>query len=85
MTNGGVEEHFLTFIQAETLDALSLSTYIKQLIETCDFDINKMVSQGYDGASVMSGHCMGVQTRVREFAPNVVYVHCYARPESSIG
>ena len=78
MTNGGVEEHFLTFIQAETLDALSLSTYIKQLIETYDFDTNKMVSQGYDRASVMSGHCTGVQTRVREFAPNAVYIHCYA-------
>ena len=26
----------------------------------------------------MSGCCAGVQTRVREFAPYAVYIHCYA-------
>lgn len=30
MADGCVHEHFLTFIQAEKLDALSLSSYIKQ-------------------------------------------------------
>ena len=78
MTDGSVQEHFLTFIQAESLDASSLSSYIKQLVSTYDFDTNKMVSQGYDGASVMSGHCTGVQTRVREFVPYTAYIHCYA-------
>ena len=78
MTDGCVHEHFLTFIQAESLDAKSLSSYIKRLITEYDFDTNKMVSQGYDGASVMSGCCTGVQTRVREFAPYAVYIHCYA-------
>ena len=66
--------HFLTFIHAEKLDAASLSSYIKQLLSTHDLDPNKM---GYDGASVMSGHCTGVQTRVREFAPYATYIHCY--------
>ena len=37
-----------------------------------------MVSQGYDGASVMSGHCSGVQQRVRQVAPHAIYVHCHA-------
>ncbi|MCH9717061.1 MAG: DUF4371 domain-containing protein [Gammaproteobacteria bacterium] len=78
MNDGCVHEHFLTFIHAEGLDAASLSSYIKQLLTTYDFDTNKMVSQGYDGASVMSGHCTGVQTRVREFAPCATYIHCYA-------
>ena len=26
----------------------------------------------------MSGHCSGVQQRIRNVAPNVLYVHCYA-------
>lgn len=26
----------------------------------------------------MSGNCTGVQTRVRQFAPHAVYIHCYA-------
>ena len=37
-----------------------------------------IVSQGYDGASVMSGRCSGVQQRIKEVAPQAVYVHCYA-------
>ena len=37
-----------------------------------------IVSQSYDGASVMSGKCTGVQTRVREFAPHAMYMHCHA-------
>ena len=37
-----------------------------------------MVSQGYDGASAMSGQCSGVQKRIRELAPHAIYIHCYA-------
>ena len=33
------------------------------------------MSQGYDSASVMSGHCSGVQQRVKQVAPQAVYVH----------
>ncbi|XP_068704558.1 52 kDa repressor of the inhibitor of the protein kinase-like [Montipora foliosa] len=35
-----------------------------------------MCVQGYDGASVMSGHVSGVQTRIRQVNPNAVYVNC---------
>ena len=41
-------------------------------------DIASIVSQGYNGASVMSGHCSRVQQRIRAMAPQAVYVHCYA-------
>jgi hypothetical protein len=78
VTDGCVHEHFFSFIHAESLDAASLASYIRKLVATYDFSFNKMVSQGYDGASVMSGHCTGVQTRVREFAPYAIYIHCYA-------
>ena len=37
-----------------------------------------IVSQGYDGASVMSGRCSGVQQRLKEVSPCAVYIHCYA-------
>ena len=78
VSDGSVHEHFLIFIHTEKLDTASLSSYIKQLISTYDLDHNKMVSQGYDGTSVVSGHSTGVQTRVREFAPYATYIHCYA-------
>lgn len=77
-TDGSIHEHFLTFIHAKGLNAESLSSYIRDLLEQYDFDATFLVSQGYDGASVMSGKCTGVQRRVREFAPNAIYIHCYA-------
>ena len=52
--------------------------YIKDLLAKFNLDFMKIVSQGYDGASVMSGRCAGVQAKVREFAPNAIYIHCYA-------
>lgn len=54
------------------------SFYIKDLLAKFNLDFMKIVSQGYDGASVMSGRCAGVQAKVREFAPNAIYIHCYA-------
>ncbi len=77
-SNGTINERFLSFSHAKCLDASSLSEYIKELITDFDFDFNKLVSQGYDGASVMSGQHSGVQTRVRKFAPYAQYIHCHA-------
>ena len=37
-----------------------------------------IVSQGYDGASVMSGMCSGVQQKIREVAPCATSIHCHA-------
>ncbi len=37
-----------------------------------------MVSQGYDGAAVMSGCVSGVQKRIRDLVPKTIYVHCHA-------
>lgn len=37
-----------------------------------------IVSQGYDGASVMSGRCRGVQKLIRDSVPHAIYIHCQA-------
>ena len=58
------------FIHAKHLNVESLSEYITGLITGFDFDLSKLVSQGYDGASLMSGNCTGIHTRVRQFAPH---------------
>ena len=63
----GLSTSTIAFMHAESQDAASLSSYIQQALY--DFDTNN---------SVMSGHCTGVQTRVREFAPYAAYIHCYA-------
>ena len=51
---------FLTYVHANKLDAKSLT---KHIIDTRTFhqlDPSQIVSQGYDGASVMSGSLLGV-------------------------
>ena len=62
-----IQEHFLTYIHTTAFDASSLTQYIKDMLEFYDLNPLCIVSQSYDGASVMSGKCTGVQTRVREF------------------
>jgi len=71
-------EHFLTYIKVASQNSESLSAYILDELDKCGLNPNNIVSQGYDGASVMSGRCSGVQTRIRAIAPMAVYVHCYA-------
>ena len=71
-------ERFLTFVEAASLDASSLSAFILDTLKKNDLDPQCLVSQGYDGASVMSGRCAEVQQKVYEVVPHAVYMHCYA-------
>ena len=73
-----MHEYFLMFVEATILDAKSLTQYIVNTITKYQLDLTCTVSQGYDGASVMSGNCSGVQTRLKEFAPHAIYIHCHA-------
>ena len=73
-----IYERFLSFVHAEAFDAASFSSYILGLLSEYELDIKGLVSQGYDGASVMSGKYSGVQRQIREVAPQAFYVHCQA-------
>ena len=76
--SASIHERFLTFVPAETLNAEGLSNLIISTLEEYHIDPMLMVSQGYDGAAVMSGHCSGVQARIRQVASKALYVHCNA-------
>ena len=39
---------------------------------------NKLIGQSYDGASVMSGHLNGLQTKVKDEVPQAIFIHCLA-------
>ena len=65
----------MTYVEAT---AASLSTFILDALRDNQLDPECIVSQGYDGASVMSGRCAGVQQKICEVVPHAVYVHCYA-------
>lgn len=57
-----IHGYFLTFVEATSLDAKSLTQYIVNTITKHQLDLTYIVSQGYDSASIMSGSCSGVQT-----------------------
>lgn len=59
-------------------DAENLSIYILDTLKKYGLDPKMIVSQEYDGASVMSGTNSGVQKRIKQVAPQAEYVHCYA-------
>ena len=71
-------EHFITYVEATALDANSLLAFILDALRENELDPQCIVSQGYDGASVMSGCCAGVQQKICEVVPHATYVHCYA-------
>ena len=75
---GTFNERFFTFVQATSLNAESLSNYLIKVLENNGLDLTYIVSQGYDGASVMSGHFTIVQQRCKEnllLAYTVIAVH----------
>lgn len=71
-----IVERFLTFVVAPNLTAEYLSQYIVNTLALFNLNLSSMVSQGYDGASVMSGCVSGVQSRIRELVPHAIYIHC---------
>ena len=60
------------------VDAASLTSSIIEITENLKLNWNYLIAQCYDGASVMSGAYSGVQTQIRDKAPQAVYVHCHA-------
>ena len=55
INTASVYERFLTCVPAECLTAQSLSSYILETLRKYELEPKCIVSQGYDGASVMSG------------------------------
>ena len=76
--DASIHERILTFVEAHSLDAEGLTKYILDTLKDYHLDLESIVSQGYDGASVMSGRCAGVQKRVIEVVPQAIYIHCFA-------
>jgi len=76
-SNGAVCESFVRFsdVSKDRSAAAISDLVVKELKE---FDCpNKLIAQTY-GAAVMSGEFNGVQAKVKEDAPDAIFIHCYA-------
>ena len=70
-------ECFLELVPVPNTTAETVSSKIVSTLESRGIDLSKIVWIAFDGASNMSGHRSGVQTRLREEkCPEAVYVHC---------
>ena len=72
-----INETFLGFSEVESQKGEDLTAVIATEIENVT-DMRKIRGQGNDGAANMSGAYGGVQTLMRQKAPNARYIHCAA-------
>ena len=73
-----VREEFIGFVELEKLDVQTISSAIIGYLKECNLDLTNLRGQGYDGATVMSGHVNGVCTWIQCIQPRALYHHCRA-------
>nr|CAH7751058.1 unnamed protein product [Callosobruchus chinensis] len=78
LPDGTPVERFWCFTNPPNHDAVSLSKCIKTILKQVIDKPEKLISQSYDGASVMSGCHSSVQTLIKSDYKFAFYVHCYA-------
>lgn len=73
-----VKEAFLGFDDvSEDRRAPAIAEYVLGVLEKYDCT-DKLDAQMYDGAAVMASELNGVQAKVKEKVPEVMFTHCYA-------
>lgn len=75
---GKVKESLIGMPTTDDYDAESLASLILKTLNECGLDCSNILSQCYDGASVMSGQHGGVQKKLQEkLQKQIPYVHCF--------
>ena len=76
--NSMPEEHLIELLELQQLDAEYITSEILIHLSDAGYSADNILSQCYDGASVMSGVRGGVQALLqKKLARYVPYVHCY--------
>ena len=76
LVNGCPQECFMSILHVKSVDAATITDALLTFLRDNDLDFSKLVGQGYDGASVFSGHVNGVQKRLRLHSCHAIYIHC---------
>lgn len=75
---GYPEERFLKFVDIPSGSAETFYSVIKEELARLNLDLTLCRGQAYDGASAMSGHLNGLQSKIKADVPEAIYVHCCA-------
>lgn len=78
LPNGSPVERFWTFVKPNEHDAVALARCIEEALNYVLRNPDQLISQSYDGASVMSGAHGGVQKLIKDKFKYAHYIHCYA-------
>jgi hypothetical protein len=78
LPDGTPVERFWAFLNPGGHDAVSLAATINEVLGKVLDKPEKLISQSYDRANVMSGQTGGVQTIIQRLYKYAFYVHCYA-------
>lgn len=75
--DGKVKESIIAIKTCSDLDAKTFADLTLKVLHDCNLDNSKILSQCYDGTSVMSGRKGGVQAILQKHLDrNIPYVHC---------
>ena len=76
LKSGTLMERCIGMINQLNLKGKALADTILSHLKSLNLPLKKMIGQGYDGASSMSGKQKGVQAIIKESCPLDVYVDC---------
>ena len=77
-SEGKIEEHCLNVKGINDRSAKGIFNFIKETLAEFEISVDGLVSQSFDGASVMSGNYNGLQRLVSDFCDRyILYVHCF--------
>ena len=72
------EEHLIGLLDLDQLDAQYITSEILKCLSDAGYSADNILSQCYDGASVMSGVRGGVQALLQQkLGKYIPYIHCY--------
>ena len=75
--NFEAHEEFIGLYQADSTNASTILSIIRDVLLRLNITITKLRGQCYDGAASMSGHKSGVATEIQKEEPRALYTHCY--------
>ena len=71
-----IEERFYTFIQNNGTTGEEIANMIFNFLEKVNVPLEDCLGQGYDNAAAMSGAYKGVQSRLLQKNPLILYSPC---------
>lgn len=76
VSSNGPKETLLTLTVSHDGTGLGLYNKLKEVLEKLGLDIKNIIACSFDGASNMSGCFKGVQARLKQDNPNLIFTHC---------